>query len=75
MWLRGSWCLVRQVKLLGGSLQLEVWANLKTCKNHNGREDWDGLPAQGQDIVLRRTCTMPLIGQENPKLDIDCGCV
>jgi hypothetical protein len=33
------------------------------------------LLLKSKDIILRRTCTMPLIGQENPKrLDIDCGC-
>jgi hypothetical protein len=32
MWLRGSWYLIRQVKLLGGLLQLEVWAKIKIRK-------------------------------------------
>ena len=30
------------------------------------------LLLKSKDIILRRTCTMPLIGQKNPKgLDID----
>ena len=74
MWLWGSRRLVRQVKLLGGLLQLEVWAKIKkTDKNHKAGESGGmALLLKSKDIIHRRTCTMPLIGQKNPKrLDID----
>jgi hypothetical protein len=47
MWLRGSWCLIRQVKLLGGLLQLEVWAkNQKPVKIIRPGRVGDGLTPQ-----------------------------
>jgi hypothetical protein len=47
MWFRGSRCLIRQVKLLGGLLQLEVWAKFKKPVKIIRPGEWgDGLTPQ-----------------------------